>query len=275
MTARAVERFNVGALVAVQLGVCGVFCLLVAAIAGDLEAPRGATVWSALIVTSLFASALGFLVQSYAQRYASPARTALILAAEPAFAGFFGYLLQDERLSAVAWVGALLILAAIVAGRRGAQAQASTAAAGGLGPGHAHEGLVSLFLRCERLKPGHPAVPELDDPGRVLVVQLRPARAAARVPAAGGDHEVSLLAELLPDRLEDLPVLEQVLDPASHALMAPIDASFEHGHDRDVFDVGRGDLEQGIDVSPGGRREPPLEERRVASVWHVGGDPKR
>jgi drug/metabolite transporter (DMT)-like permease len=114
VTARAVERFNVGALVAVQLGVCGVFCLLVAAIAGDLEAPRGATVWSALIVTSLFASALGFLVQSYAQRYASPARTALILAAEPAFAGFFGYLLQDERLSAVAWVGALLILAAIV-----------------------------------------------------------------------------------------------------------------------------------------------------------------
>lgn len=114
VTARSVKRFNVGALVAVQLGVCGVFCLLVAAIAGDLEAPRGATVWSALIVTSLFASALGFLVQSYAQRYASPARTALILAAEPAFAGFFGYLLQDERLSAVAWVGALLILAAIV-----------------------------------------------------------------------------------------------------------------------------------------------------------------
>ena len=46
--------------------------------------------------------------------HASPARTALILAAEPAFAGLFGYLLQDERLSAVAWTGALLILAAIV-----------------------------------------------------------------------------------------------------------------------------------------------------------------
>jgi drug/metabolite transporter (DMT)-like permease len=114
VTARAVERFDVGALVAVQLGVCGLFCLVVAGLAGDLETPRGGTVWSALIVTSLVASALGFLVQSYAQQHASPARTALILAAEPAFAGFFGYLLQDDRLSAVAWLGAFLIIAAIV-----------------------------------------------------------------------------------------------------------------------------------------------------------------
>jgi drug/metabolite transporter (DMT)-like permease len=114
VTARAVPRFDVGALVAVQLGVCGLFCLAYAAFAGQLEAPRGATVWSALVITSLVASALGFLVQSYAQRHAAPARTALILAAEPAFAGLFGYLLQDERLSAVAWTGAVLIMIAIV-----------------------------------------------------------------------------------------------------------------------------------------------------------------
>jgi drug/metabolite transporter (DMT)-like permease len=114
VTARAVERFHVGALVAIQLAACGLFCLAAAAIGGQLEAPHGATVWSALIVTSLFASALGFLVQSYAQQHASPARTALILAAEPAFAGLFGYLLQDDHLSVVAWMGALLILAAIV-----------------------------------------------------------------------------------------------------------------------------------------------------------------
>jgi drug/metabolite transporter (DMT)-like permease len=113
-TARAVERFDVGALVAIQLGVCGIFCLVAAGIGGDLEAPRGTTVWSALIVTSLVASALGFLVQSYAQQHASPSRTALILAAEPAFAGLFGYLLQDDRLSVLAWLGAVLILAAIV-----------------------------------------------------------------------------------------------------------------------------------------------------------------
>jgi drug/metabolite transporter (DMT)-like permease len=115
VTARAAAAHDVGALLAVQLGVVGAFCLAAAAVAGDLEPPEGATVWSALVVTSLVASALGFFVQTFAQRHAPPARTALILASEPAFAGLFGWLLADERLSAVSWAGAVLIMAAILA----------------------------------------------------------------------------------------------------------------------------------------------------------------
>ena len=115
VTARAVRSHDVGALLAVQLGVCGLACLAIAAPAGELEAPAGWTVWSALIVTSLVASALGFFVQTYAQQHAPPSRTALILAIEPAFAGLFGWLLADERLSAVSLAGAGLILVAIVA----------------------------------------------------------------------------------------------------------------------------------------------------------------
>ena len=113
-TGKAVEKHDVAALLAVQLGVCGVFSLVVALINGELEVPRSTDVWSALIVTSLFASALGFWVQTYAQRHASPARTALILASEPAFAGLFAFVLQGETLSALGWVGAGLIMAAIV-----------------------------------------------------------------------------------------------------------------------------------------------------------------
>jgi len=114
-TGRAVAKHDVGALLAVQLAVAGVFCTAVAAIAGDLEKPDGSTVWSALIVTALIASALGFFVQTFAQQHASPERTALILASEPAFAGLFGWLLADEHLGAVEWAGAALIMAAIVA----------------------------------------------------------------------------------------------------------------------------------------------------------------
>jgi drug/metabolite transporter (DMT)-like permease len=114
-TGRFAGAHDVAALVVVQLGVVGLVCMVVATAGGQLEAPRGETVWSALIVTSLVASALGFLVQTFAQRHAPPARTALILASEPAFAGLFGYLLADDRLSAVSWVGAALILTAIVA----------------------------------------------------------------------------------------------------------------------------------------------------------------
>jgi drug/metabolite transporter (DMT)-like permease len=114
-TARAVRFYDVGALLAIQLAVCGVVPLAIAAVGGELERPEGGTVWSALIVTSLVASALGFFVQTFAQQHAPPARTALILAAEPAFAGLFGWLLADDRLSASEWLGAGMIMAAIVA----------------------------------------------------------------------------------------------------------------------------------------------------------------
>ncbi|MGI8774638.1 MAG: DMT family transporter [Actinomycetota bacterium] len=110
----AVRDHSTGALLTVQLGVCGSFTLIVAAVMGDLMIPRSGTVWSALIVTSLFASALGFFIQTWAQRNAPPARTALILASEAAFAALFGYLLVHEVLTPIAWVGAGLILLAIV-----------------------------------------------------------------------------------------------------------------------------------------------------------------
>ncbi len=115
VTARSVREHDVGALLVVQLAVTGLICLAIAAPAGQLEVPRGATVWSALVVTSLVASALGFFVQTYAQQHAPPERTALILASEPAFAGLFGWLLADETLSALSLAGAALILIAIVA----------------------------------------------------------------------------------------------------------------------------------------------------------------
>lgn len=114
VTDRAIRDHETGALLAVQLGVTGIFCFVVAAVNGELVMPDSSTVWVALAVTSLVASALGFFVQTYAQQHASPARTALILASEPAFAGLFAYLLAGERLNSAGWLGAALILVSIV-----------------------------------------------------------------------------------------------------------------------------------------------------------------
>ena len=114
-TDKALKRHDLEGLLAVQLGVCGLFSLLVAAAMGDLVVPRSAVVWQALVVTAVLASAVAFWVQAWAQKHASPARTALILASEPAFAGLFAYLLQGETLSLLGWTGAGLIMAAIVA----------------------------------------------------------------------------------------------------------------------------------------------------------------
>jgi drug/metabolite transporter (DMT)-like permease len=109
-----VAKHAVGALLAVQLGFCGSICLAGALASGSLQAPPSASVWSALLITALLASALGFFVQTYAQQHAPPARTALILTSEPVFAGVSSYLLQGTRLTPSAWLGAALIMLAIV-----------------------------------------------------------------------------------------------------------------------------------------------------------------
>jgi drug/metabolite transporter (DMT)-like permease len=81
---------------------------------GQIEMPRGWVVWGALLVTGVFASALGFLVQTWAQRRLSAARTALLFAMEPVWTAIFGYWLAGDRLGAIGWAGAALIMAGIV-----------------------------------------------------------------------------------------------------------------------------------------------------------------
>jgi drug/metabolite transporter (DMT)-like permease len=87
---------------------------VIAVALGDVEVPRGAVVWGALLVTGLFASALGFLVQTWAQRRLSAARTALAFAMEPAWTAVFGYWLAGDRLGVAGWAGAAVIMCGIV-----------------------------------------------------------------------------------------------------------------------------------------------------------------
>jgi drug/metabolite transporter (DMT)-like permease len=87
---------------------------LVAIALGQVEVPTGGTVWGALLVTGVLASALGFLVQTWAQRQLSAARTALAFAMEPVWAGLFGFWLAGDRLGVVGWTGCAVIMAGIV-----------------------------------------------------------------------------------------------------------------------------------------------------------------
>jgi drug/metabolite transporter (DMT)-like permease len=87
---------------------------LVAVALGQVEVPRGWTVWGALLVTGIFASALGFLVQTWAQRRISASRTAIAFAMEPVFAGIFGFWLAGDRLGVAGWGGCALIMAGIL-----------------------------------------------------------------------------------------------------------------------------------------------------------------
>ena len=74
--------------------------------------PTG-SVWFAIAVTGVLASAFGFLVQTWAQAHLSASRTALVLASEPAWALIFAVLLAGQRFVPIQAAGAALVLAAI------------------------------------------------------------------------------------------------------------------------------------------------------------------
>jgi drug/metabolite transporter (DMT)-like permease len=86
---------------------------LLAAALGELRMPHGWTVWSALVVTGVFASALGYLAQAWAQRRTTATQTALVFTVEPVWTAFFGFTLAGDRLGAAAWLGCILIMAGI------------------------------------------------------------------------------------------------------------------------------------------------------------------
>jgi drug/metabolite transporter (DMT)-like permease len=88
--------------------------LAIAVALGELSIPRGWTVWGALVVTGVFASALAYLIQVWAQRRISATRIALIFSLETVFAGLFGYWLAGDRLGLLGWSGCALILAGIL-----------------------------------------------------------------------------------------------------------------------------------------------------------------
>ncbi|EFV77749.1 MULTISPECIES: DMT family transporter [Cytobacillus] len=69
---------------------------------------------TALIVTSLFATALAFFAQTAFQKFTTPTRVALIFAMEPVFAAAAGFMWANERLSFSALTGCLLIFAGMV-----------------------------------------------------------------------------------------------------------------------------------------------------------------
>ena len=87
---------------------------VVALARGDLGVPHGWTVWSALVVTGVFASALAYLVQTWAQRRTSATRTALAFTMEPVFTAVFGITLAGDRLGTLGWSGCAAIMAGIL-----------------------------------------------------------------------------------------------------------------------------------------------------------------
>lgn len=70
--------------------------------------------WIALLLTSIPATSLAFLIQNTAQRFTTSTRTAIILSMEPVFGAFFAWLLGGEILTTKELSGAALVMLGIL-----------------------------------------------------------------------------------------------------------------------------------------------------------------
>jgi drug/metabolite transporter (DMT)-like permease len=111
---RYAPRYDAVAFTLVEMLTSFAGLLAIALALGQLHVPRGWTVWGALVVTGVFASALAFLAQTWAQRRASATQTALSFSLEPVWTAFFGFTLAGDRLGPAAWIGCAVIMCGIV-----------------------------------------------------------------------------------------------------------------------------------------------------------------
>lgn len=104
------------ALAFVQIATMAVFGCLGSLLFEPVSWPQ---VWTgslifAFIITSVFATAYAFWAMTTFQHRTTPTRAALIYTLEPVFAAIFSVWLAGDRLSAIGWLGGLLIIAGMI-----------------------------------------------------------------------------------------------------------------------------------------------------------------
>lgn len=105
---------DVGALTFVQLVTVTVVCTVIAGVKERPPLPSDPSVIFAILFTGVLASALAFVIQTWAQSKLPPARVALILVMEPAFGGLIGWAVAGawpmrEVLGASAMLGGMIV----------------------------------------------------------------------------------------------------------------------------------------------------------------------
>ncbi|NBW73035.1 MAG: DMT family transporter [Microbacteriaceae bacterium] len=104
---------DVYALTVIQLAAVGIFCWM-GAVPDGVNLTVDPTVWFAILFTAVFATALAFFVQTWAQSIMDASRVAIILTMEVVFAALTSVLVGQEVLSIQTTVGGVLMLIAML-----------------------------------------------------------------------------------------------------------------------------------------------------------------
>ncbi len=104
---------SAGVLATLQIGAAAAVMLVTLPLGGRLELHLTMRLVVALAVTSVFATAAAFTVQSYAQQHLAPSHVALVVSLEPIFATMTSVVFHHDRMSGRALAGAVLMLAGV------------------------------------------------------------------------------------------------------------------------------------------------------------------
>ncbi len=115
LTEKAVENVEVDPLQlgVFQLGVTGLFNLILAIMLEQPHLPSTPNILGAVVFLSIFCTGLAFIIQAIAQRYTSASHVGVIFALEPVFCAIAAFFLAGEVLSTKSYIGAILMLASI------------------------------------------------------------------------------------------------------------------------------------------------------------------
>ncbi len=113
------QDHSVSALSLIQVAGCGMMAWIVTGAGAAIHWQPVHFVWrwelmAALAVCTVFATAVAFTVQLWAQQYTSASHAAILFALEPVFAVITSYIVLHERLTSRAWGGAALVVSGIL-----------------------------------------------------------------------------------------------------------------------------------------------------------------
>jgi drug/metabolite transporter (DMT)-like permease len=112
-------RYSAGALTLIQIAMTALLTILCVPLFAFVGAEQPHVIWTrglilAVVATGIFATALAFSVQVWAQQYTSANHAAIIFTLEPVFAGLTSFVFYRERLGERSLAGAALILGGIL-----------------------------------------------------------------------------------------------------------------------------------------------------------------
>lgn len=105
-----VDAFQLGVF---QLGLVGVYMLILSFIIGGPVLPQTGKVWAAALFLAIFCTGLAFIVQAVAQQYTSANHVGVIFALEPVFSGICAFFIAGEVLLPRAYLGAVLMIGSL------------------------------------------------------------------------------------------------------------------------------------------------------------------